>query len=91
MSTAQAGSPKQAIHALVDALPDSELQAAQRYLEYLRDTGNEHPLLRALRNAPLDDEPYTDEERAAVAEARAEMGAGKGIPHEEVKRMFGLA
>lgn len=33
----------------------------------------EHPALRALRAAPLDDEPETDEERAAVAEAQADL------------------
>lgn len=30
---------KDHLHQLVDELPDDEVLAAQRYLEYLRDTG----------------------------------------------------
>lgn len=30
-----------------------------------------------LRNTPIDDEPETDQERAAVAEARADIQAGR--------------
>jgi len=37
----------------------------------------EHPVDRALRDAPIDDEPYTDEERAAVADARASIARGE--------------
>ena len=36
--------------------------------------------------APEDDEPLTEEDRIAIAEAEAEIRAGKGIPHEEVVR-----
>jgi hypothetical protein len=80
---------KERLHQLVDALPESEAHAAERYLDYLREAATEGPLMRALRNVQLDDEPYTEAERAAVAEARKEKE--KGIPHEEVKRMLGLA
>lgn len=34
------------------------------------------PVLESLRNAPVDDEPVTAEERAAIDEARAELRAG---------------
>lgn len=78
---------KERLHRLVDALPESEAHTAERMLEFLHETATESPLMRTLRTAPLDDEPYTEEERAVVAEARKE----KGIPHEEVKRMLGLA
>ncbi len=44
------------------------------------------PLLRALALAPEDDEPETEEERAAVAEARAEMRGGTVIPHAHIRR-----
>jgi hypothetical protein len=41
---------------------------------------------------PLDDEPETDEERNAVAEAKRERTAGvPGIPLEQVKGELGLA
>lgn len=76
------------IRRLVNALPDQELSAAGRYLEYLRDMGD--PLLRALRNAPFDDEPTTPEEEEAVAEARAQYGGGEGRPWEEVREELGV-
>lgn len=88
MNPTSAPSIKQELHALVDALPESEVETARRVLEGLRATASAPSY--TLDNAPEDDEPETEEERAAVAEALAEMRAGKGIPHEEVKRMFGL-
>lgn len=39
-------------------------------------------------NAPLDDEPETEDERSAVDAARSEIGPGTA--HEEVLREFGL-
>ena len=50
------------------------------------------PVSRKLAAAPIDDEPETEDERQAVAEARewfARRG-GKGIPHEEVLAELGL-
>ncbi len=76
------------IRRLVNELPDEELSAAGRYLEYLRDMGD--PLDRALRNAPFDDEPTTPEEAAAVAEARAQYRRGEGRPWEEVREELGV-
>jgi hypothetical protein len=41
---------------------------------------------------PLDDEPETEDEKAAVAEARTwfRNNSGKGIPHAEAMRRLGL-
>jgi predicted transcriptional regulator len=80
---------KEELHALVDALPESEAETARRVLQGLRAIASEPSY--TVDSAPEDDEPESEEERAAVAEALAEMRDGKGIPHEEVKRMFGLA
>ena len=41
-------------------------------------------------DAPLDDEPETPEEAAAVAEARAQIARGELLTSEEVKRNLGL-
>ncbi len=41
------------------------------------------PDLARLMAAPRDDEPLTEEERAAVEAARAEVRAGHVIPFEE--------
>ncbi|MHB8576241.1 MAG: hypothetical protein ACYDCQ_13025, partial [Dehalococcoidia bacterium] len=44
------------------------------------------PLERALLTAPFDDEPETDEERAAVAEAREDIAAGRVMSGAELRR-----
>jgi hypothetical protein len=56
-----------------------------RLVERVRDSDFD-PVLLAMLTAPLDDEPETDEERAAVAEAREDVAAGRLISHEEVRR-----
>ncbi|MBI2918236.1 MAG: hypothetical protein HYY01_09595 [Chloroflexi bacterium] len=75
---------REELHRLVDELPQREVQAARRYLEYLRNLGD--PVLRAFMEASEDDEPETPEERTAVAEARADFAAGRVVSHEEAKR-----
>jgi hypothetical protein len=48
------------------------------------------PLLRFLDVAPVDDEPETNEERAALAEVEADRAAGVApIPFDDVKRAHG--
>ena len=76
---------KEALHRLVDAIPQDGLDEARRALEPLAD-----PFLLALANAPIDDEPETEEERAAVAEAREASARGEVFTLEEVRRELGL-
>ena len=76
------------LHRLIDELPESELTAAERFLHDLRATAD--PVLRALLEAPPDDEPETDEERRAVHEAREELARGEVRTLEEVWREFGV-
>jgi hypothetical protein len=53
------------------------------------DERRDDPLLRFLDSAPLDDEPETDEERAAIAEVDADRAAGvPRISFEDVKRAY---
>ena len=66
---------KETLHRLIDERPEAVLSEAERYLAALRDD----PVLRAILTAPVDDEPETAEERAAVAEARAEAARGELI------------
>ncbi len=75
---------REQIHQLVGAIPDSGLADAERALAPLVD-----PVLLALLTAPEDDEPETDEERAAVAEAHEAIARGDVVPHEQIKREFG--
>jgi len=80
--------PRDNLHRLVDTLPESELEHAACVLEALRQAAT--PPNRSLEDAPLDDEPETPEERAAVEEARSDVAAGRVISHEEAKRRWGL-
>ena len=74
-------------HELIDRLHETQLSALVGLFETIVD-----PVAVGLRDAPIDDEPETEEERRAVAESREWLrkNAGKGIPHDEAKRRLGL-
>ena len=78
---------RDSLHRLIDELQEAELAAAERFLHYLRATTD--PVLRALLEAPPDDEPETEEERQAVHEAREELAQGDVRTLEEVRRELG--
>jgi hypothetical protein len=81
------GNEKQQAHELIDRLPPTQLSAVVGLLEAMLD-----PVSRAIANAPLDDEPESEQERQAVAESKTwfERRGGQGISHEEVLADFGL-
>ena len=74
-------------HEWIDRLPEAQLSALVGLLETIVD-----PVSAALRNAPVDDEPESEGEKQAVAQAREwlERHDGKGIPHDEAMRRLGL-
>ena len=76
------------LHELVDGLPESEVGAAERFLEYLNVARD--PLLRALASAPIDDETESDEELTAVAEGRAALRNGEIVSDQELRRQLGI-
>ena len=78
---------RQHAHQLIDRLPEAQLSGLVQFLETIVD-----PVTSALRNAPLDDEPETEDEKAAVAVARGWLrkNGGKGIPHAVAMRGLGL-
>jgi len=69
---------KRQAHDLIDRLPPTQLSAVVGLLEAMLD-----PVSRAIANAPVDDEPETEQERQAVAESKAwfERQSGQGITH----------
>jgi hypothetical protein len=69
---------KDDLHHLVDELDDDAAREALVLLQDLR-------LPRVLREAPIDDEPETDDERAAVAEAEAAIARGDVICDEDLE------
>ena len=73
---------KEALHRLIDELPDD--QAEQLLL------GISDPVLRARALAPVDDEPGTPEEAAAVAEGIADLERGDVLTTEQLRRELGL-
>jgi len=72
---------------LVDDLPDDELAAAKRFLEFLRFRSKD-PLRALLDEAPLDDEPVTEEDLAAIREGFAEKSRGEVVSQEEAERLL---
>ena len=79
---------KDELHELVDWLPEGLWEKAHKSL--LRELKKADPVAYALYTAPEDDEEETEEERAAVAEAYADVAAGRVISDEELARELGL-
>ena len=72
-------------HALLDMLPADKLNAVRSLLEVMVE-----PLGRSLALAPVEDEELTNETAAALDQSRASLRQGKGVPHEDILREFGL-
>jgi len=47
-------------------------------------------VIRALMDAPVDDEPESDEEKAAVAEGMAALASSDVVSDEELRSKLGL-
>jgi len=77
---------KQQVHELVERLAPSQISALVHLLEVMVD-----PVAHSLANAPIDDEPVTEEEARDIAAARASLDRGEGITNEEVLAEFGLS
>ena len=80
---------KEHLHRLVEELPESELSAAERYLEYLA-MARRDPFLQALLRASLDDEEESEDERVALAKSRVALEHRNVISDEELRRDLGL-
>jgi hypothetical protein len=76
---------RQQAHAYLDQLPEAQVAAVRGLLEAMLD-----PVSRALANAPVDDEPVTEEEERAVQEAREWFKHNPGIPFEQVIAELGF-
>lgn len=72
---------KERLHNAVETMTDEEASAA---LRTLADASGD-PVAWMLDHAPLDDEPETEQERRAVAEAHADRGRGiEPVPLQDV-------
>jgi hypothetical protein len=72
---------KEQLRERVDAFSEEEASKALRLL----DLGSDR-LIAAFRDAPLDDEPFTETDEAALAEARADIAAGRTVALDEAMR-----
>ena len=78
---------REALHRLVDSLPEEDLATAGRLLVGLTVTAD--AVERALLLAPPD-EPDTDNEDGGLTEARWELARREGISTEELERELDL-
>ncbi len=73
-------SAREELHLLLDRIPESDVPATQKFLRSLVD-----PVELAILTAPEDDEPESEEERAAVEAALADPSPN--VPFEEIGRV----
>lgn len=80
--------PRDRLHRLVDHLPDAEIHAAARYLEYLSECGD--PLVRIAMTAPEEDEELSERGHRLLDEGRKDLAAGRTYTLDEVKQELNL-
>jgi len=74
---------KERLHKLVEELTEAEAERALALVESERVD----PVIDAFHNAPEDDEPWTQEDEAAIAEVEDDRAAGlPAVPLEEIER-----
>jgi hypothetical protein len=76
---------RQQAHALLDLLPAEKLAAVRSLLQVMIE-----PLSASLASVPEEEEEATPETAVALDRARTSLARGKGIPHEEILREFGI-
>ena len=72
---------KEHAHKLLDRLDSRQVAAVVHLLE---------TMVNPLDLAPVEEEEITPQTAAAVDRARASLARGEGIPHEDIRREFGL-
>ena len=80
-----ATNPKQQAHELIDRLSTGQISAVVGLLEAMLD-----PVSVALANAPIDDEPVSEEKERAVAASKEWFKNNSGIPFEDVVAELGF-
>ena len=78
---------RERLHELVERLPEEDVEAALRLLAGVGQEGD--PVLRALANAPIDDEPESAEERAAVEEGLRDLHEGNLVSSDVIRDEIG--
>jgi hypothetical protein len=74
---------KEKLRERIKMLSEKEAGETLRLLDLRVD-----PVIAAFRDAPPDDEPWTDEDEAAAAEGRADLAAGRTVSLDEALREY---
>ncbi|MFL5816517.1 MAG: hypothetical protein ACJ76L_02845 [Conexibacter sp.] len=77
---------KERLMQVVAEMPDDEAEATLARIYARRND----PFLRYLDAAPIDDEPLTPEEEAAIAAGRTDAAAGRVVSFDDLKRELDL-
>lgn len=80
-------SEKEKAHELIDRLEPAQVSAVLPLLQFMLLD----PLSRSLAAAPIEREPVSGEETAALDQARSSLDKGKGVSHDDILREFGLS
>ncbi len=72
---------KERLRERVERLSEQEAGEALRLLDQRPD-----PVVAVFRDAPIDDEPWTEQDEAAAAEGRADIAAGRIVSLEDAMR-----
>jgi hypothetical protein len=77
---------KQHAYKLLDQLDPGQFEAVVRLLEVMTE-----PPATLIGNAPIDDEPVSEEEERAVAASKEWFRNNEGIPLQDVVAELGLS
>jgi hypothetical protein len=75
---------KERLHSLVEELPEPEIHAALRFLQYLRQEASD-PVAQAFQTAPVDDEALTAGDLADLEAAELDRREGRLLSHDEAR------
>ncbi len=71
--------PREELHRLIDQLPEDAVDPVVWLLRRVQD-----PMIRVLDSAPLDDEPLTPEDEAAIREGLEAYRRGEVVSLDEL-------
>jgi len=71
--------PRDELHSIIDSMSEENLAAARKALAPLAD-----PVWMAMLDAPIDDEPLTDEDVQALEEGREDARHGRTVTLDEL-------
>ena len=75
---------KKQLRERIETLSEEQAERTLRLLDLEDD-----PVIVAFRDAPVDDEPWTEQDEAAATEGRADIAAGRTVSLDEAMRELG--